>query len=228
MSLTHPKSLALGVLLLTVVYAGPLTMAGLPPFSTHMLAHMLTVAVSAPLLVRGIAGSSFDPVLRLKRMPSAVVFSMVEFVAVWAWHAPALHDSAREHVGFYLLEQLTFLVCGVALWSSAWGGRDEQRRERAPGGAIGLLLTSMHMTLLGALIALSPRSLYAGHAEHASVSLAHPAVHDSSGPPVGHDLFDQHLGGALMILVGASSYLMGGLLLAKSMLEARHSTEDPA
>ena len=52
------------------------------------------------------------------------------------------------------------------------------------------------MTLLGALFALTPRALY-GHG----------------------DLFDQHLGGAIMLLVGGASYLMGGLWLTAGMLK---------
>ena len=60
-----------------------------------------------------------------------------------------------------------------------------------------LLLTSMHMTLFGALLALTPRPLY-DHAGH----FASPAP-----------LEDQHLGGAIMLLVGGLSYLAGGLWL---------------
>jgi putative membrane protein len=56
----------------------------------------------------------------------------------------------------------------------------------------------MHMTLLGALLALAPRPLY--HA-HASAALA-----------------DQQLGGALMLTVGGVVYLGGGLVLATTLI----------
>jgi putative membrane protein len=60
----------------------------------------------------------------------------------------------------------------------------------------------MHMTLLGALLALTPRPLY---------DLA-----ERLGPLTA--LEDQHLGGAIMLLVGAISYLAGGLGLTISLL----------
>jgi putative membrane protein len=68
---------------------------------------------------------------------------------------------------------------------------------------VGLLLTSMHMTLLGALLALSPRPLY-----------FHIAGFSGLTP-----LEDQHLGGAIMLLVGGVSYLLGGLWLTVGLLK---------
>ena len=61
-----------------------------------------------------------------------------------------------------------------------------------------MLLTSMHMTLLGALLALPPRPLYAHHMLHGKLS----------------PLEDQHLGGAIMLVIGGCVYLAGGLLVA--------------
>jgi putative membrane protein len=68
---------------------------------------------------------------------------------------------------------------------------------------VALLLTSMHMTLLGALLALAPRPLY--HRAPASMPSA---------------LDDQHLGGAIMLLVGGLAYLAGGLGLTLDVLRA--------
>ena len=65
----------------------------------------------------------------------------------------------------------------------------------ARAGVIGLLLTSMHMTLLGALLTMSPRLLYSHH--HSSGKL--------------DPLTDQYLGGAVMLVVGGAAFLAGGL-----------------
>ena len=75
--------------------------------------------------------------------------------------------------------------------------------QRASGiGA--LLLTSMHMTLLGVLIGLAPRPLYGGHAMH------------------GMDpMIDQQLGGVVMLMVGAASYFLGGLALLLTLIRER-------
>jgi putative membrane protein len=141
-------------------------------------------------------------VRRAPALCSPVPASIVELVVVWAWHTPALHHAARHGAAGLALEQGTFLVSGLLVWLSAFGGDPQRRRERAAGGVMAMLLTSMHMTLLGALLALPPRPLYA----HAGG--------DSWLTP----LADQHLGGAIMLSVGGLAYLLGGLALTAVLL----------
>jgi putative membrane protein len=97
-----------------------------------------------------------------------------------------------------------FLLSGLLMWLSAFGGDERSARPRRAAGVVGLLLTSMHMTLLGALLALSPRPLY-----------AHVEGFGRLAP-----LEDQHLGGAIMLIVGGVSYLAGGLWLMVGLLRA--------
>jgi putative membrane protein len=66
------------------------------------------------------------------------------------------------------------------------------------------LFTSMHMTLLGALFSLAPRALY-----------SHGTLTDIAS------LDDQHVGGAIMLLIGGASYLAGGLLLTAGLLRTK-------
>lgn len=172
----------------------PLPRTGMPPFSLHMVQHMVVVAMVAPLIALGVAGSRVDPARIAPRIVSPIPASMVEMVAVWTWHAPALHHWARHSTTAFALEQATFLCAGVALWSSALGGSAELRQRRVFASIAGLLLTFMHMTLLGALLALTARDLY-GHGGHESLS---PVV-------------DQQLGGAIMIVMSAFAYLAGVL-----------------
>jgi putative membrane protein len=197
--------LASGGLLLLSVWVWPLPALRLPAFSAHMTAHMVVVAVAAPLLALGVAGGRFDPVVRAPRLCSPIGASIVELFAVWLWHTPALHHAARSSPAPWLLEQTSFLFAGFLLWASALGGTPEQRRQRSLAGILGLLLTSMHMTLLGALIALTPRVLYAhSHGTGALSALA-----------------DQQLGGAIMLLVGGAAYLFGALGLGADALLRR-------
>jgi putative membrane protein len=202
----RPALFAVGALVLFTVWVWPLPALGLPPFAGHMTMHMAVVAIAAPLLALGLAGGRFDPAPRAPRLFSAIPLSMLELVAVWSWHSPALHHAARHEPLGFALEQATFLLTGFMLWAAALGGSAAQRRSRAIGGVTGLLLTSMHMTLLGALIALTPRVLY-GHAHH----------HGSLSP-----LVDQQVGGTIMLLVGGVAYLTGGLgLCADAFLRGR-------
>jgi putative membrane protein len=186
------KSLAAGLLVLAAAWLGPLPSFASHAFSAHMMMHLAVVAVAAPLIAYGLAGSRFDPVRVAPRLFSPVLASAGEFIVVWSWHAPALYQAARYEPAAFVAEQFTFLLAGVWLWMSVLGGEPHVRLARSATGVVVLLLTSMHMTLLGALLALGPRSLY-GHSHGA--------------------LSDQHLGGALMLLVGGSVYLAGGLWL---------------
>ncbi len=203
-----------GLLVLFMVWVWPLPSLSLPTFSLHMTVHMAAVAIAPPLLVLGIAGSPLDPVRRRPELFSCVVASVVELVVVWVWHAPALHHAAAIHPGVGVLEQASFFASGMYLWLAALGGNAVQRYERSMAGVVGLLLTSMHMTLLGVLIALTPRVLYVHHADH-------HWGHTEHGSMTVTALFDQQLGGVIMIFVGAAAYLIGGLALVHQLMQRR-------
>lgn len=201
----------LGVSTLALVWLGPLPGLARHRFSAHMTMHMGVVAVAAPLIALALANGRFDPARRVPALFSAIPASLLELVVVWAWHAPALHQFARGSAPGLIAEQGMFLACGLLVWTSAFGGGPAHAGTRAGGGVVALLLTSMHMTLLGALLALSPRAVYA----HAGAAVA-------GG---GALLDEQHLGGAIMLLVGGVSYLAGGLWLSARLLSGRPALE---
>jgi putative membrane protein len=184
----------LGLAVLCAAWIGPLPALSRQAFSAHMSIHMLVVAVAAPLLALGMSGSRFDPVRAGSRLFAPIPASFIELAIVWLWHAPALHHAARLHGTIFWFEQTTFLASGLLLWMSVLGGGSLRTANRAGSGIVALLLTSMHMTLLGALLALSPRPLYS---------------HAPAGPLT--PLADQHLGGAIMLVAGGLSYLVGGV-----------------
>jgi putative membrane protein len=197
-------ALVLGILSLCAVWLGPLPRLAHHSFAAHMTMHMGVVAVAAPLLSLGLRGK-LDPVRRAPTLFAPIPLSVLELIVVWAFHTPALHHAARHEPWMRVLEQGSFLVCGLLLWLSVLGGSPEERDARRGSGVLALLLTSMHMTLLGALLALPPRVLYA---------------HDSV-PGQLSALDDQHLGGAIMLLVGGVVYLFGGVWLAAGLLRTR-------
>lgn len=192
-----------GILTLGLCWLGPLPHLAQSAFFAHMLMHMTVVAVGAGLLALAIAGTRWDPVPKAPKLFSPIIASLVELVIVWTWHAPGLHHMARHGTLGFLAEQGMFLLCGLWLWLSAFGGESPRSGARAASGVIGLLLTSMHMTVLGALLIFATRPLY----EHAH-------SHGMELDP----LFDQQLGGAIMILVGGATYLAGGLWLTANLL----------
>jgi putative membrane protein len=188
---------AAGVAVLAAAWLAPLPRT----FAGHMTMHMAVVAVAAPLLALALAGSRADPVRAAPRLLSPIPASVVELVVVWGWHTPALHAAARHHALAFAVEQASFLASGLLVWAASLGRDLRAPAERAAAGVVALLLTSMHMTLLGALLALPARPLYP-HAGHASLD-------------------DQHLGGAIMLVAGGLAYLAGGLGLTARLVRAR-------
>lgn len=203
----RPLPLLAGLMTLVAAWVGPLPMMAEGSFAAHMAMHVLVIALAAPLLALGIAGSTLDPARRLPWLFAPVLASLVELVVVWGWHAPAAHHASRESTLFLALEQASYLAVGLLLWLSAFGGDRASRRERAPAGIGGLLLTSMHMTLLGVLLATASRPLF---------------IHASPAPLGLTALEDQHLGGVLMLVFGGVSYLVGGLYLLAGLLRKEH------
>jgi putative membrane protein len=149
-----------------------------------------------------LAGHRFDPARFAPAIFRPIPASVVELAVVWSWHTPALHRFARGSTAGLLVEQAMFLLCGLLVWTAAFGGPPERRGSTAGTGVVALFLTSMHMTLLGAIFALSPRPLF-----------VHPAA-----MPLRSPLDEQHLGGAIMLLVVGASYLAGGLWLSAQLL----------
>jgi putative membrane protein len=193
-----------GLSFLLLIWAVLLPFSDRASFTIHMIAHMGVVAGAAPLIAIDLSGTRADLPARWPWF-TPVVASVVELLAVWAWHIPALRALSESVPLIAALEQATFLAAGLALWLSCLGGVEAGRDGRRMAGAFGLLFTSMHMTLLGALLALSPRPLYGlGEVTCFGVTLS-PVV-------------DQQAGGVIMLLVGAAVYLAGGVSLLATTL----------
>jgi putative membrane protein len=189
-----PVLIIAGSGLLLFAWAGPLP--GLVPesFAAHMALHMLVVGIAIPVLAAGIA-----PYLSAPRWPLAlpIAASLVDLVVVWLWHVPALHHASRSVVPMLALEQASFAGAAMIVWLVALSGPPL-------AGALTLFFTSMHMTLLGALLSLAPRPIYPGHATSNWLGLS--------------ELGDQHVGGVIMLGIGGVIYLAGGLILAARVL----------
>ncbi|MBP2549889.1 putative membrane protein [Neorhizobium galegae] len=198
-----------GLLVLCAAWA-LLVVENAASFSVHMITHMAVVAGAAPLLALSLSGTRYDRV-STSRLLTPITASLIELVVVWGWHLPALRALSESLPLVRMLEQASFLTAGLILWLSCFGGSGEARDERRLGGTLGLLFTTMHMTLLGALLALSPRPLYGdGLVTCFGTTL-------SAGE-------DQQVGGVVMLMVGAAVYLAGGVALLARTLNAPQTT----
>lgn len=172
-----------GIALLAVLWLGPLPEIARVSMTAHMILHVAVVAV-APALLR------IDLPVRLGAAALASI-AIADLLVVWIWHLPTAQIwASRTGVGF-ALQQGSFLLAGIAVWSAA----DAAGRL---GSVAILLVTAMHMTLLGALLTLSPRMMYPGIC---------------GGGPFGLDpLEDQQISGLVMALLAPAVYLLGALV----------------
>jgi len=199
MLVTPAFALPAGLLFLVLAWTGLPGRLVAPEFAAHMLGHMIIVAIASPLVALGLAGHPIDPVVRYPRVFAAIPASLLELVVVWLWHAPALHEAARHQPVVWAAEQASFLAAGLYFWLAVVGGGPGPRLAHAGSAIVGLLLTLSHLTLLGAILMLSPRALY----QHGNAVDA---------------VFGQQLGGAIMLVIGGAVYIAAGLWLARGLV----------
>ncbi|MGR3825075.1 MAG: cytochrome c oxidase assembly protein [Salipiger marinus] len=191
--LSLPRLAGLG--LLAVLWLSPLPGYAGGSMVLHMVLHLGVTAVVPALLAPRLPGP-VGPV-------TLVLAAAAEMAVVWGWHLPGPHLWARLSETGFVLEQGSFLAAGCLLWAVVRGAG-------AFGGAVVLLATTMHMTLLGALIGLSPRDLYGGIcAGHLGLTA----------------LEEQQVAGALMAGAGGALYLAAAL---HRLARALHLTEERA
>ncbi len=172
----HARSALLflaGIFTLIMALVSPIHELGEHLFTVHMIEHELVMGVAAPLLVFARPGGlmlwSFSSRTRKAVAPllgqgmmhrgwrwltSPTVATTFHGLAIWIWHAPPLFDGSVESLALHRLQHVSFLVTAIFFWwAMVW-------RAGRGTAAWHLVITMMHTSLLGALIALSPRVLF--------------------------------------------------------------------
>jgi cytochrome c oxidase assembly factor CtaG len=215
------------VVVLLVALASPLDGAATALFSAHMVQHLLLTAVAAPLLVLGAPVATIRRGLPTRRWPTlhrgvrrlaghrppawwVLAAALIGLGTLSVWHVPALYGAALESDLVHGVEHATLLLTAVILWSAVLG---TARRRQVLLAAGALALSALHGAALGALLALSPRPWYAGHAEGATAWGIEP-------------LADQQVAGAIMWVPTAAVHLGALAVLLHRWLRA--GEEHPA
>lgn len=211
----HEWRLMAGVGVLALALGPPLHRLSESRFTAHMIQHELLMTVAAPLLVAGFPLAAIARLLP-RRMQRALgragwrralarawhvltrpgIAFALHFAAIWAWHAPTLFDLGVTHPVVHGLQHASFVGSALLFWASVI-----RPRHGGEGVAVmSLFFTTLHTTLLGALIALAERPwylAYGGRAEAQGYSL----------------LADQQLGGYVMWMPGGMAYAAAAFLL---------------
>lgn len=198
-ALTLNGGLLAGLLVLAGLWLGPLPAMSRTAFSAHMLLHLGVVALVAPLLAIGMVRMGVRLGNNMRHW--MILIFVMEMLVVWGWHAPILHEAAARHVGVFVIQQLSFLLVGLAVWLV---GLAAQQRHDLIVAMFGFALTLMHMTMLGVLLLMTPKLLYPAELCLGAFGFA--------------ELEDQRFGGVLMAAWGGLAYLAGGVVLGYRLL----------
>lgn len=176
----------------------PLCPLSVALFSARVGQHMILTLVCAPMVA---AGRPLDAIAALVRgRPTAVtdgaattapLVAGLFAVLLWYWHAPGPYAGTFDSTLTYWTMHLT--VFGSALW--LWTALIARLGSRPLHALAAGLFSTLQMGLLGALITLSPRAVYAPHFATAGLWGLTP-------------LQDQQLGGALMWIPGCLAFLL--------------------
>jgi putative membrane protein len=222
----RPVLFAAGVITAFVALQSPIDRGGDDYlFSIHMLQHLLLMMVAPPLLLLGVAGIT---ALRRDRFPrvrrvwwaltrpwvAVVLFNVVMLL----WHIPALYNTTLTTQPVHVLEHLSFMAVGVLFWWSIVDPiRDDRTATVSPLTKIAaLVISGIPPTVLGLIFALSPVAFYDFYV-HA------PRLWGIS------PLFDQQIGGVLMLGLGNIIYFVAIVIIFMRLLgDAAHDEDEAA
>lgn len=189
----HPRLALAGWIVVAAALVSPLCALSVSLFAARVGQHMLLMLIAAPLLAMALPPAPGERSL----WASAAAF----FAALWFWHMPLPYATTFESSPVYWTMHLTLF--GSALW--LW------RALLSPGRVASALvagtLSSMQMGLLGALLTLASRPLFAPHLLTTEAWGFSP-------------LADQQLGGLLMWVPGGLLFLWAALRSLTSLWRA--------
>jgi putative membrane protein len=206
-----------GWLVLTIALVSPLHEGGERSFTVHMVEHELIMLVATLMmsvtavggmlawglpdrLRQALGGRWKTPFSALwRRLTEPITATIVQALALWAWHAPALFDRALQSPGWHAAQHLSFIIASLAFWRAML----DIRRGGELLGAVCLFVTSLVEGALGALMALSSSAWYARYAAMGLTGIGLDPV------------TDQQLAGLLM-------WIPGGLVHGAAALALLH------
>ena len=190
-----------GWLIAALALVSPLCPLSVSLFAARVGQHMILTLLAAPLLVVGrtpealAAGFGRAAPSRNRTYPGPLPASAWFAVLLWFWHAPVPYAATFSSTAVYWSMHLSVFGAALWLWHGLLAGAGKSVITKLAGG----FASSAQMGLLGALITLAPRAVYAPHAlTTAAWGLTR--------------LEDQQLGGIVMWIPGCLIFLAFAML----------------
>ena len=199
-------------------------------FWVHMTQHEILMLVAAPLLVLGrplvpflwaLPSGSREAVAGVMRstpvkctwfaVSAPLTAWLLHAAALWLWHAPALFAATLRSDAIHAAQHISFLGTALLFW---WTLLENHGRRLGYGGAVlYVFTTTVHTSVLGALLTFSSRPWYSPY------FLTAPAWHISA-------LEDQQIGGLIMwIPAGTLLTIIALVLLVKWLQDSQQRWE---
>lgn len=177
-----------GWVIAAAAFVSPLCALSVSLFSARVGQHMALILLAAPLIALGL------PQRRSHGGWRAWLTAVAFFGLLWFWHMPLPYDATFASTPVYWSMHVTLFGSAILLWREILHHSSTQAFEAL---AIGVL-SSMQMGLLGAVLTLAERPLFAPHLLTTQAWGFTP-------------LEDQQLGGTLMWVPGILLFLWTSL-----------------
>ncbi len=140
-----------GWTVITLALISPLCNLSVALFTARVGQHMIIALIGAPLVALGLP--------RRKAAVSELWLATAVFgLMLWLWHAPVPYEATFASWAVYWMMHVTLFASALWLWSALFSTHG--KIWPALGASF---LTTMHMSLLGALLTFSPHPLFAVH-----------------------------------------------------------------
>ena len=142
---------------------------------------------------------------------SPVIAWLLHALVLWVWHVPRFFDAVLRNGTLHDLQHLSFLAAALVFWAAMV----ETRRQEQQGAAVMCLFTTtIHTSVLGALITFAARPWYSAY-------LQTPFDWGLTA------LEDQQLGGLIMWVPGSLAYVGVALALLARWIRASDTAAAP-
>lgn len=217
-----------GWLVLAAALLSPLHEGGERSFTLHMIEHELIMLVATMLLAASVAGGALAwglpralrslpqgwPAALWRALTEPVTATVLQAVALIAWHLPILFDAALRYPAIHIAQHASFLLTSLAFWCAML--RAGGQRSRYGVSALCLFVTSLVGGGLGALMAVSASPWYSAYA---AMTLTGIGLDPSA---------DQQLAGLIMWIPGGLVHAGAALFFLHRWLKSAETRHDLA
>jgi putative membrane protein len=154
-------------------------------FSAHMVQHLIITLLCPPLWLMALPPWLVRPILKYRPVHGfaralnnpLVAFAIYNIVFI-GWHFPFLYNWALEQHVAHIVQHVMFIAAATIMWYPVIRPVPELARMEPPVRLLYLFAFSIPMSIVSALITLSPDVLYPWYAESPRVLNGLTAVED--------------------------------------------------